>query len=457
MADGKSEKRENKAVGTDKKSREDNGAVVTDVEKSFAEEQDKNVRIKKSDVIAKIMCVFAAFCLWIYVMAVESPAYEQTFSYVTVELVNTDELVSDKGLMLYSGYGNMIGVTLSGKKSVISKLTDSDIVVTADVSRITGSSGRYDVKINVDVPAGCKLVGTSQDTISVYLDEASHITVDLTEQRENTALPEGCFMGAIEYPVDKITVEGPDRIVSRVSGAVADIDLSGVTSSTKIRAGVYLIDEDGKKVESPYLKFYPTELNLDISILKTVEVPVEVYFKNGFLNFENTDTVVDPQIIKVTGDPEVIDAGGLLEPVEIDEKTEFSVPGLMLSKKVQLKAKAGVELSSDTVEITSSVNPTLKLRRLTVQGANIKDRGAKNGVEYTWDRSPVEIAVIGSLEAISSLTSDDITLVLDMSPYSKTNTGSVEVIASVEIDSEHKDDLFVLGVYEITVTFENQN
>ena len=117
-------------------------------------DDSSSIGYNRTNVAVKILCVFAAFCLWIYVMTVESPEYEQTFGNVTVELINTDSLVSDSGLMLYSGYGNMVGVTVSGKKSIVSKLSDSDIVVTADVGKITGGSGRYDCKLSVDVPAG---------------------------------------------------------------------------------------------------------------------------------------------------------------------------------------------------------------------------------------------------------------------------------------------------------------
>ena len=406
----------------------------------------------------KVLCVFAAFCLWIYVMLVESPEYEQTFANVTVELVNTDDLVSENGLMLYSGYGNMVGVTLSGKKSVVSKLKDSDIVVTADVGKLNSGSGRYDCKLSVDVPTGCKLVSLSQDTISVYVDLASQTIVKLTEKRENTNLPEGCYMGAIEYPIDMITVEGPEKILSRVYEARFDNDMSGISRSTTLTQKVYLVDEYGSKIESPYIKYYPQEVTVNIPVLKSVDVPIEVVFKNGFFNLNNTTTTVTPSTVRVTGDPDVIDAGNLIERIEIDEINDYIIPNddeLICEKKVLLKAAAGVELDTDSAKIYSVPNSSIKSRRITVPSKNIVDTGGKNGVSYTWDNSPVTVRIIGSLEAVSSLSAEDITLTFDMSPYSETNTGKTEVRADVVIDSEYKDELLAIGVYEITVTFTN--
>lgn len=419
-------------------------------------DESASLGYNRTNVAVKILCVFAAFCLWIYVMTVESPEYEQTFGNVTVELINTDSLVSDSGLMLYSGYGNMVGVTVSGKKSIVSKLSDSDIVVTADVGKITGGSGRYDCKLSVDVPAGCKLISLSQETISVYVDTASTASVKLTEKRDNTNLPEGCYVGAIDFPVDMITVEGPEKIVSRIAEARFDNDMNGITKSVTVTQRVYLVDAYGNKIESPYVKYYPQEVTVDIPVLKSAEVPIEVVFKNGFFNYDNTYTTVTPSTVRVTGEPEIIDAGNLIERVEIDEANDYLTTGsdeLKCTKKVALKAVDGVELDTDTVEIVSVPSSSIKLRKITVPSKNIIDTGGKTGVSYTWDHTPVTVSVIGSLEAVSSLSADDITLRFDMSPYSETNTGTTEVRAEVIIDSNYKDELLAIGYYEISVTF----
>lgn len=427
-------------------------------DKSVSSESDTLRRYAHMNAASKILCVFAAFCLWIYVMTVESPEYEQTFANVTVELINTDELVSDSGLMLYNGYGNMVGVTVSGKKSIVSKLSDSDIVVTADVGKITGGSGRYDCKLSVDVPAGCKLIGLSQETISVYVDLATSTTVKLTEKRENTNLPEGCYVGAVDYPVDMITIEGPEKIISRITEARFDNDMTGITSSATITQRVYLVDAYGNTIDSPYVKYYPQDVTVEIPILKSVSVPLEIVFKNGFFNLENTETTVTPSTVRVTGEPDVIDAGRLIDKIEIDEVNDYSSgikDELKCVKKVSLKAVDGVELETDTVEITSVPVSEIKSRKITVPGKNIIDTGGKSGVSYTWDQSPVTVRIIGTLAALSSLSEEDIILRFDMSPYSITNSGTTEVRAEVVIDSEYKDELLAIGDYEITVTFSN--
>ncbi|MBQ4354961.1 MAG: hypothetical protein IJC71_08720, partial [Clostridia bacterium] len=122
---------------------------------------------------------------------------------------------------------------------------------------------------------------------------------------------------------------------------------------------------------------------------------------------------------------------------------------------VQLKAAEGLTLSSNAADITIVMSDEIISRRITVPSSNIVDTGARSGVEYTWDKSPVVISVIGTYDAIVSLQYEDIILELDMSPYSKTNTGTIRVRADVIFDTADSDKLLEIGTYDINVTFLN--
>lgn len=403
-----------------------------------------------SDLPLKILCVLAAFCLWIYVMQVDSPEYEQIFTNITVELPETEDLVK-KGMTVYSGYGQMIDVTLSGKKSVLSKLSNSDIVATADISGVKADGQRYNCRIMVDVPAGCKLVGTSQEYISIYLDETTSVNVELTENRGNTRLPEGCTTGLIQFPVEQITVSGPRKTVDKIAKAVVSIDLTGVTSTTTMTRPVTLVDKYGTEISTPYLKYYPSEVTLTVPVLKNVTVPIEVDFINDFFNTQNTEITMIPAYIEVTGDPSVIDAGNLVSTIEVNERTDFE--DMEYDRTVILEAVPGVTLSSSYVELSIQVDSTYKTREITVPGSNIKDTGGKTGVQYSWESNPMTVTIMGPIDAISRISPEDITILLDMSPYDGSNTGSIRVRGQIDIDSPYADEVIDVGVYYVTVTF----
>lgn len=415
--------------------------------------QSKIKRAKHVDIFIKITCVAVAFIMWIYVMMVESPEYEETFSHITVDLINTDTLVTEQDLAIYNGYGTMIDVTISGKKSVISKLKESDIIATADVGTLAGEGGRYNCKISVDVPAGCQVVGMSQETVSVYLDKASQITLPLSERRENTNLPDGAFTGTIDFPVDNITVTGPSNVLSKVYNAVVVLDLSGITKTTTATEEVKLLDRNGNEINNPYIDYFPKRVTVEVPVYKTVTVNLNAYFKYGFLGFDNTTVTIDPATVEVTGDAEIINRGNLIEPIELDEKLHFS--GNRCYRPFDLKAVDGVELSTDTVTVTAIVDNNIRTMLITVPGGNIMDTGARPGVEYTYEREPVTIRLMGTKEALSAIDEQDIMLMIDMSPFSESNRGTAEVKAEIVIDSPYKDQLIEVGTYRVTVTFVN--
>ena len=126
--------------------------------------------IKSFHIIPKLVCVFLAFILWIYVMEVDSPDYEDVFEDVAVTVVGTTQLENERNLSIFSGYDTLVDVTVKGQKSVIAKYSSEDIVATVDVSKIE-KSGMYTLEVFVDVPSGMTLIESSVTQINMFVDK----------------------------------------------------------------------------------------------------------------------------------------------------------------------------------------------------------------------------------------------------------------------------------------------
>ena len=90
--------------------------IVTNIK-----ELEKQLPKKRRLILPKIMSVLIAFILWFYVMAVESPVNEKTFRSIPITIEQTDSELS-----LYSGYNTTVDITVSGKKSELNQISDSD-------------------------------------------------------------------------------------------------------------------------------------------------------------------------------------------------------------------------------------------------------------------------------------------------------------------------------------------
>ncbi|MBR4959855.1 MAG: hypothetical protein IKY52_03050, partial [Clostridia bacterium] len=267
----------------------------------------------------KLLCVFAAFILWLYVMEVESPAYETTIGGITVELVGTDILENQNGLSIYSGRGLPLNITVSGKKSIVNKLDTDEIVATADVSGIY-TAGRHQLDIQVDLPSGLALQQKSQNSVTVYVDKAVSKVIPIYESVPKMDLPDSYEVGTVSLEYNSVNISGPEIILNTVAAARLDVDLSNRTGSFTDTYSIYLVDAYNKVITSPYLRYSPSEITVDVPIYKTVTVPVEVSFAHGYLNETNAAVTVSPAQVTIKGDESAVNVENLLEPIVLDEK-----------------------------------------------------------------------------------------------------------------------------------------
>ena len=125
-----------------------------------------------------------AFTLWFYVITVVSTEYDQSFSGIPVSFQG-EAILEERGLMIVSNETPTVALQLYGKRSDLSKLDNSNITVTVDVSKI-GEAGEHQLSTgNISYPGDVR-----NDAISVLNRSPSTITL-LVEQKlkkENKAL-----------------------------------------------------------------------------------------------------------------------------------------------------------------------------------------------------------------------------------------------------------------------------
>ena len=96
----------------------------------------------------KILSILCAIVLWAVIVNIYDPTTSVTISNVNVELINTESL-TDKDYTYEVIDGSKISVYLSGPKSIITDIKSSDIVATADLSKITAFADYVDIEVKV--------------------------------------------------------------------------------------------------------------------------------------------------------------------------------------------------------------------------------------------------------------------------------------------------------------------
>jgi len=404
--------------------------------------------VRKHNIIPKILCVVAAFFLWLYVMQTETPENEGFISSVTVDMENSAELQSASGLSVYSRSGNIVDVKLRGKKSVIDKLKSEDIHAYIDVGTIT-TPGQHAVKVFVDLPEGVNLVEPQPSTISVYVDETSTISLDVSEKLDNLMLSSPYELGNIRFEYDSITVTGPKNKLAQIEMAMVDVNMKDKTSSFVTRSPIYLVDKSGKKIDMSYLITSVNEMDVTVPIYVNKEIPVKVDFKHGFLNADNAKVTLTPSYVTVKGDEsKFVDVAEIIDTIIIDEK---QIVDNSYTISLNTKANADVTVAEDdrTIKVDVELSPNLVTKRINVNDISVK--GAPANVSYEIIDNYVNVILRGTLEDLSKVKPADVRLEVDLSAFGNESSGVVGGDATVIIDSEVADKIWEVGSYPVQI------
>lgn len=420
-------------------------ATVSD----YRPDKPNDKKEKKGNFVARICALLLAIILWFYVMRVDSPTYERAFDYIPINLTGTEEMLSESGFSVISGYDGVVSVTLSGKQSDINRLKTSEIEASVDLSSVT-QSGEHHLPISVTTKSGIKVIGYEPTAVEVYVDTTLQKDVEV-KPRITYTKEESLVMGECVAEPTFIKVSGPATIVKSIDYALTEVDLGMVTKSMSATGGVKLCDEAGNTVTNPYLKTNVSSVDIKIPVYKQKYLTPVVRFTDDIIPEEYIDVAFSRNMISVQGDAEYIDALGdelvvaSVDPKQIKDKTNIEV----LLESVDPKLDY---LDGDTISVDISLDPAVRNIKRTIpvylSEAKIIVTGMGADAEYSVNAPEVlyiEARSVNLLE-LDKLTADDIVLRADLSTVTASGDYKREVV--VEFDNP-----LIFTSEKYTVTF----
>ena len=276
-----------------------------------ADEQEER---KKRHILAKLFCLVAATCVWIYVMNLESIDYERTFSQVPVVIDGVTKLNADSNMSVISGYDNKVDIVVSGKKSDVQKMTAEDIRVSVDVSTMA-EAGKFTVPVQVQLPAGFVAVNAEELTADLYLDVNTHREIPVRITNLDYIVSSSFTMGEPILSHDTVTVTGPAQVLDLIDHAALEFDLGTVTTSVTMVGTPQMEAADGVRVSNPYVRCDIKEITVAIPVTTTKELKLVATYevpelRGGWM------AEITPVTVTVKGDPLLL---GKLEQIAVYE------------------------------------------------------------------------------------------------------------------------------------------
>ncbi|MBQ3100684.1 MAG: hypothetical protein IJC50_06820 [Clostridia bacterium] len=412
-----------------------NDSVVVSVK------NDKKRKHRRSKILPIILSVLFAFALWFYVMSVESPIYEKTFNFVPVTVIQGN---SEGSLSVYSGGEASVSLTVSGRRSALNRLTAEDFDVTADVSGYT-TAGRYSVPLVFTMPDGATKVSSNIDSVSIYLDNRTTVSVPVSVKFTEYTLDDGYEIAEamLEKSAESVIVTGPKSVLDNIVSAQMTAELGHITGSKQISGAIELVDEFGKPVSSPYISTNITDITVRVPVLLSRELPLKVEYKHGIFNLENSKITLTPSTVHVKGEVEVINGYNEIILTTIDEKL---VP--IGKSTVAFTAPEGLTV----IDGTESVDMNLTLKGFITKTVAVSDINIKNPTGYSYKPASAtcNITLRGTPEAIEAITERDVAINLDISGMT-TGQKSVSVAAEIVIADAFAGSVIEVGSYTITL------
>ena len=390
----------------------------------------------------KILALFFAFTLWLFVYNLDDPTKSKTFT-INVEITNRQTLDNmGKYFEVLEG-SNKASFTVTAARSILDKLDEADFTATADMNQIVIDEDGLQATVPIDINCvgsvnenSIKLSSTSR-TLKLGLEDLM-VKQFVVSVNATGNLPEGYALGNVDVTAPNVLkVSGPKSIVSTIVSAVAktNVSVDGVSGNRNTyKVTPILYDKNGKEVDTTRLTLSNSTVTVSAEILNTKEVALAV--RPAGLPAEGytvTSISSTPTTILLKGDKALLNS---INSIEIPDNI-ISIAGKDKDVKAIVDVSEyipeGVSLvdpENSNVEITVAIGK-IKEKVFSINSENIIVTGLATQYKLEFAVSSVAVHVSGVEKDIASLNSETLSGSIDVTNLT---AGAHEVELRMDLD-----------------------
>jgi len=402
---------------------------------------------KKLIKLVPIFLTALVLAIIVWVSSVSSSDPNQVITYpspvaITILGQNPDMLITEQST-------TNVEITLRAPRSVHEQISRNFNQITARINLSGLSAGTYSLEpeVNVNSFRPVQIVQVSPAEIDITLEQIATKTLDITMLQTGN-LPISYEAGEAVLSSETVELLGPQSVVDEVVDVIANVDISNAISSITRIVELHPIDRRGNIVDG--VSMNPTQI--------TVELPVRqlVGYRNVFIKIVTTGTIaqgyhltgllVDPPNVTIyASDPDLADnMPAFLDTAPINLSGAYED----FSINVALQLQDGIVVVGNqqvTVEVgIDAIQSSTQLVGVPVEIINL-------GVGLTVNISPefVDLYISGPMNLLEILSSDDISVVLDLEGRSP---GTYQLSLEITLnDPDLRLDSILPGTIEVVL------
>ncbi|MGB9695078.1 MAG: CdaR family protein [Caldisericaceae bacterium] len=345
----------------------------------------------------KFLSVIFAIALWYYVIGIQGPIIQKTFSQVNVIPINVS---SDSFVVNNIG---SVSVTAEGPSKIILGLKDSDFSAIVD---LTGKKhGEYFLPVEVHSPlSNITVKDTAPSTVKVTLEQVSSIVLPVSADMINQ--PKDFLPQIPVISPSSVNVVGPQSTLSNIARIYVTVDLSSITGRTTLNLPISIAMKDGSIPTNIYLNPSTCVVIVDKSTANgSVTVPIiPVITGTPFSGFGLKGVSVAPLSITLNGDYSTLSSIASINTVPIDI-SKYTKP---TSLQIDVAIPAGVKSATTNCTVKIDIEP-LKTAQIKIPLTILHD-DAKYASSTT---DSVEVTVTGFADVVNSINPQLVSATVD--------------------------------------------
>ena len=357
-----------------------------------------------SAIVRLAVSFLLAIGLWGWVTNVQDPEREREYAGLTVDVeppISGVEVVTDV---------SSVSVALTAPDSILDGLDRSELEPRLDLSGID-EPGTYQREIELDVPEAVRSVRISPRDVSIVVQETANRTFAVDFRRPD--LSEGTReLGELQPDANQVLVSGPRSLIDSIAEVVVPIDIGDRITTFADDFPVVAVNGEGVVVDGIDLQPRTIQVRVPIST-RGRSVPVLVTVEGEpAMGFEEVSRTTDPREVVIDG------PAGLLEDVRFVSTRPVDIGGRTgnVQQAVEITGlPEGVRVldpPSGSVDAIVQLSP--RGQRRVLQDQPVRVIGADAARAITVAPAMVNVELLAAEPALSSLLSDDVTVIVDV-------------------------------------------
>lgn len=393
----------------------------------------------------KVVAFIIAALVWLTVINISDPDKTVVIYNVPINITN-ESAITDMEMVYDIESPKYVNVTVSGKRSVVGKLSVSDFKATAsleELSKVNSIPVEISLKQN-SIARKVTIEKQSVQTLMVSIEELRKQNFDIgVEFSGNTA--DGYVPSDYTLSRSNVNIKAPTSVLDRISRVVAECELDGIRTDFSKKCNLVLLDRHGKPVKGKNIEMSFKKVLITVNVAKEKEVPVVLNeMGSPAEGYQIKSVKLSQESVKLIGNDDVL---GSVNSVIIDSLIDINGASKNFSKVINISklVPEGVTISGKSeikvdIEIARLSEKSFKLK---VSDINISNEGNKK-VKI---KGTPKITLQGESDVIDALSFKDIKAGIDVK-------GLEEGKHTVVLDIELPDGVTLAEDVSVDITIE---